>query len=98
MWIKRLPDKFRDLLIKSRHNTDIHVGREIFHLPDRSFYLDLVFDFGVDTFRIFKDKCTFEDARFNAYRTAKVSRPVVSAFPAPGAVQLLPLAFPNSKE
>ena len=74
------------------------------HSQDHSYPLDIVFDFGVNTFKIIKDQRTFEDARFNAYRSAVVSRPRVSAFPAPRAVQLpgllanvVPLAFPKAK-
>ena len=30
MWVKRLPDEFRDRLYKTGHTTDTHVAREIF--------------------------------------------------------------------
>lgn len=103
MWVKRLPDEFRDRLFKLGHTTDTHVAREIFHSSDRSYALDIVFDFGVNTYKIIKDQRTFEDARFSDYRSAKVSRPRVSAFPGPKQVLLpgpladvVPLAFPEA--
>ena len=69
LWIARLPPEYHDLLLDSGHSSDTHVLRENLRPPGREpVYVDCIFDFGQNTYKVIKDVTTFEEVRFRYHQ------------------------------
>ena len=69
-WMKHYPETVRHALLRTGHTLDTHIVDEMSVNPrtHEESQIYAIFDFGRYTFRVLKDRATFEDMRFSDYR------------------------------